>query len=107
MDISNQPIMQTQKQAQGMESDLLRLLLGPIIQRSICFVTAIHIPDLLADHSHSAAQPARKTKNHTPSLYRVLRALAGSGIFKLRDDGKFEMSPMAELLRSDGPNSMR
>src|SRR3982074_2440583 len=101
MDISNQPIMQTQKQAQGMESDLLRLLLGPIIQRSICFVTAIRIPDLLSDHPQSADELAAKTKTHKPFLYRVLRALASAGIFKQTNDGKFEMSPMAELLRSD------
>ncbi len=40
-------------------------------------------------------------------LYRMLRALAGEGIFAENGDGRFALTPMAELLRSDHPRSLR
>src|SRR2546425_13021358 len=40
-------------------------------------------------------------------LYRMLRALAGDGVFAEDNDGRFALTPMAELLRSDNPRSLR
>src|SRR5262249_28793804 len=39
-------------------------------------------------------------------LYRLLRALAGSGVFVQQADGRFGLNPTAELLREDVPDSM-
>ena len=44
---------------------------------------------------------------HSQSLYRVLRALTSLGIFAERDPGVFELTPMAEYLRTGVPGSMR
>ena len=41
------------------------------------------------------------------NLYRVLLALAGLGIFSEGDDGRFQLTPIAETLRSDVPGSVR
>src|SRR4030095_5782379 len=44
---------------------------------------------------------------HPPSLYRVLRTLASVGIFAEGEDGRFGLTPQAEPLRSDAPDSIR
>jgi hypothetical protein len=44
---------------------------------------------------------------HAPSLYRVLRTLASVGIFAEGEDGRFCLTPQAEPLRSDAPDSIR
>ena len=106
MEIAN-PVAKAPKQNQTYLAELHNLLLAPIIQRCICFVTTVGIPDLLAVHPQSAEELATKTNMHAPSLYRVLRALAGAGIFRLNEEKKFELTPMAEGLRSDVPDSLR
>jgi hypothetical protein len=61
---------------------------------------------LLAEKPQTATELAAKTKTHAPSLYRVLRTLASAGIFTENAGQKFQLTPLAALLRSDVPNSM-
>jgi hypothetical protein len=42
-----------------------------------------------------------------PTLYRLLRALASVGVFAEVEEQQFALTPLAELLRSDVPCSMR
>src|SRR5207249_360455 len=53
------------------------------------------------------AELAEATQTHPASLYRVMRALASSGIFVEEVDGRFGLTPLAETLRSDVPDCMR
>jgi len=106
MEVLN-PVAKQPKQVPVNLNEIHSLLLGPLIQRSICFATTIGIPDLLADHPQSAKELADKTKMHAPFLYRVLRMLCGVGIFRLNEEKKFENTAMAEVFRSDVPNSIR
>lgn len=86
---------------------LMQMLFGPTVQQSIYVATELGIADLLAENPQTAAELASRTEAHAPSLYRVLRLLASVGIFAERRDGKFELTPIAALLRSDLPGSMR
>lgn len=101
------PVVKQQKQFPANTSEIHYLLFAPLIQRSICFVATIGIPDLLADHPQSAEELANETKMHAPFLYRVLRALAGAGIFRLNSENKFQNTPLSDVLRGDAPNSIR
>jgi SAM-dependent methyltransferase len=65
------------------------------------------IADLLAAGPRTADDLAAATGTHAPSLYRLLRALAGYGVFAEDDAGRFGLTPMAEYLRSDVPGSQR
>jgi hypothetical protein len=65
------------------------------------------IADLLVDGPRSAEELAAATKTQAGALYRVLRALASVGIFSEVTSGRFALTPMAELLRSDTSNSIR
>ncbi|MBA2526109.1 MAG: methyltransferase [Pyrinomonadaceae bacterium] len=86
---------------------LMQMVFGALMQQCICVVAKLGIADLLAEKPHTVAELAAETKTHEPSLNRVLRTLAGAGIFAENADRKFELTPLAALLRSEAPNSMR
>ena len=86
---------------------LMQMLFGALMQRSIGVAVKLGIADLLAEKPHTADELAAKTETHAPSLYRVLRTLASAGVFAKTDDQKFELTPIAALLREGAPNSMR
>jgi hypothetical protein len=50
---------------------------------------------------------AAATSSHADSLYRVMRALASVGVFAETEGRRFTLTPLAECLRSDVPNSMK
>jgi hypothetical protein len=85
----------------------MQMLFAPLLHRSIIVAAKLGIADLIAEKPQTAAELAAKTEAHAPSLYRVLRSLATTGIFEEVPDQKFQLTPLAELLRRDVPNSMR
>lgn len=86
---------------------LMQMLFGAQMQRSVCIAAKLGIADLLAKKPQTADELAARTETHAPSLYRMLRTLASVGVFAETADRKFELTPVAALLRSDAPNSMR
>jgi len=89
------------------EAVLPQMILGGLMQKSIWVAAKLGIADLLREKPQTAEELAAATNTDAPSLYRVLRLLASTGIFAENSDGKFNLTPIAELLRSDTPNSMR
>jgi SAM-dependent methyltransferase len=85
---------------------LRRLIAGWWVSKAVHMAAKLGIADLLAGAPVSVADLARATETHEPSLYRLLRALASLGIFAETEEG-FELTPMAEHLRSDSPSSLR
>jgi len=86
---------------------LMQMLSGALMQQAICVAAKLGIADLLAVQPQTVAELAITTKTHESSLYRVLRALAGAGIFAETAARTFELTPLAAVLRSDVPNSIR
>lgn len=74
---------------------------------AIHVAATLGIADLLADSPRSAEDLAKTTGTHAPTLYRVLSALAGVGVFAEADDGRFYQTPLSEYLRTDAPGSVR
>jgi len=76
---------------------------------SCCIYTAakLNIADMLAKKSQTAEQLAEATNTHAQSLYRVLRALAGDGIFNENKNGEFSNTSLGETLRDNVPGSMK
>jgi SAM-dependent methyltransferase len=75
--------------------------------QAIYVVAKLGIADLLAPGPRSVADLARQSQVHERSLYRVLRMLASRGIFVEQADGRFALTPLAEPLCSDAPDSQR
>jgi len=71
------------------------------------YVTAeLGIADMLVDGPRSIEELARASQTHAPSLYRVMRALASVGIFCETGGKRFELTPMAEYLKTGAMRSI-
>jgi hypothetical protein len=86
---------------------MLQLLNGHCVEQALHVVAVLGIADLLADGARSVDEVARATGAHGASLYRVLRMLAGLGVFDEGADGSFGLTPLGATLRSDVPDSVR
>jgi O-methyltransferase domain/Dimerisation domain len=85
---------------------LLNLIAGSWMSQAISVAAKLGIADLLEDGPRSADDLSRATETHPDTLYRLLRALAGLRIFAEDDDGRFELTPLAEGLRTKAPVSL-
>lgn len=83
-----------------------QMALGYIVSRSIYVAAELGIADLLKDGPKSANNLADMTGTNAGILYRLLRILAGEGVFKEGPDGTFSLTPMSEALRTDVPDSV-
>jgi len=82
---------------------LTRLFRGFWVSQAIYVAARLGLADLMADGPRSVADLASATGAHAPTLRRVLRLLAGEGIFAEAEDDRFELTPMAaSLLRDKG-----
>ena len=75
--------------------------------QAIYVAAELRLADHLKDGPHTIAELAAASGTHAPSLYRLMRALASIGIFAEDKNGRFSLTPMAESLRTDAPNSVR
>ena len=89
------------------EAVLTQMITGSLGSQAIYVAAKLGIADLLADGPKPVNQLAEASGADAPSLYRVLRALASFGVFAERENQVFELTPTAELLRSDSSNSLR
>lgn len=85
---------------------LLQMATGFWVTQSIYVAARLGIADLLSDGPKTIDELARTTNTNGPALYRVLRALAGLGIFAEDEQKRFVLTPLAEPLQT-GPNSFR
>ncbi len=86
---------------------LLQMITGCWVSQIIHVAAKLGIADLLSDGAKSSAELAKSTGVDADALYRMLRALASLGIFAERDPGFFELTPLAEYLRTGAPGSLR
>src|SRR2546422_379885 len=85
---------------------LLQLLTGFWISQAIYVAAKLDIAGLVKDGPKTSADLAQATGTHAHSLYRLLRMLAGAGIFAEDGQGCFGLTPLAACL-VDGPGSQR
>lgn len=85
---------------------LMRLAGAQCVPRALHVVADLGIADALGDTPLAADTLATATGTHVDALQRVLRLLAGYGVFAVHN-GAFVHTPASELLRSDHPHSLR
>jgi len=85
----------------------MEMIFGFALSRSIAVAAQLGIADLLKDGPKSPDELAQAVGAHPRSLYRMLRALAGVGIFKEGGDERFSLTPLGEPLCNDAPESLR
>ena len=86
---------------------LLQMINGYWVSQMIHVAARLGIADLLAAGPKHINELAETTGMHAPSLFRLLRALASLGVDAEDDQGRFNLTPLAEPLRSGVPDSVR
>ncbi|MEV7795278.1 methyltransferase [Streptomyces sp. NPDC087512] len=87
-----------------------QLMFFPVVgavSRAIWALAELGVADHLAGGPREAAELAGAVGADPRALARVLRATAALGVFAELPDGRFALTPAAELLRSDVPESRR
>src|SRR5262245_55079709 len=84
------------------KNQINQLIRGYWTTQAIYVAAELRIADLLAGGPQTPAELARKAGADSDLLYRVLRALASIGIFAEDEQGRFQLTPLAETLKSEG-----
>ena len=87
-------------------AQLMKFIVGKWISKPIYVAAELGIADMLAEGSKSIEQLAQASQSHAPSLYRMMRALASVGIFFETEGKRFELTPMAEYLKTGAMRSI-
>jgi len=103
----SQNVMQKSPEVVPAAAQLMPMIFGFMTSQAIAVVSKLGIADLLKDEPKNVEELAQATGAQPRPLYRILRALASVGIFIEVEGGRFGLTPMAEALRSDVPESLR
>jgi len=94
--------------AQAETDQLNQMILNVALSRAVCSVAELGVADHLeAGSPRSAEDLAQATGAHPRSLHRVLRFLAGQGLFRETAEGHFDHTPLSSVLRTDAEGSYR
>ena len=88
--------------AAALRGELSGRIMGFMLSQAVYVAAALGIADLLADGPRPLDELARETGADRDALYRVLRLLAGHGIFVEHADQSFGNSELSELLADEG-----
>lgn len=102
---SNGAAQPSEKELAGLH--LFDETLGYVYSAALRAAAVVGVADHLADGPKTVVELAADTGTKPDNLFRVLRLLAMRGVFREDDQGRFELTPEAELLRSDLPGSLR
>ncbi|WP_156745341.1 methyltransferase [Mycobacterium sp. 1165178.9] len=94
------------QQAASAAKAMQGLILGAWVAQTITAVADLGVADALADRPLQLDELASRVGADSDALHRVLRALICKGIFAQGDDGRYQLTPRADVLRSDAPISM-
>ena len=89
-----------------LEQVFFQMLTGYWVSKAIYVAARLGLADMVKDGPKTADELAARAGGHAPTLYRLLRALAGVGVFTDEGGGRFARSPLSKFLES-GPGSMR
>ena len=84
------------------ESALWDLMRGAMATRAVAVVSELCVADSLAGGPRAVEEVAREVGADPDTLHRLLRALAGDGVFAEEERGVFRNTPASELLRGGG-----
>jgi hypothetical protein len=86
---------------------MLQMMTGYWVSQAIFVAAQLGIADCLASGPMTYDDLAEAAGAHAPSLRRLLRALMSVGVFEESSDGQVALTPMAAVLVSGTPDSIR
>ena len=85
---------------------LAGMLAGAWLAQALAVVARLGVADLLDAGPRTPAEIATATGTNAAAMYRVLRALAGAGVFAEDASGRFGLTPLAGPLRAGADDSL-
>ncbi len=82
------------------------IMTGYWLSQAVYVAAKLRIADALAGGPRSVDELAEASGTHSPTLYRLLRTLASVGVFSEESPRQFRLTPAAETLRSDLPDTL-
>ena len=86
---------------------LYHLATGHYFSHALGLAAKLGIAELLKDGPRHAKDLAEATGTHAPSLDRVMRLLASTGVFEEQEDGAFALTSLGQCLRAGVPGGAR
>ncbi len=86
---------------------MLDLVIGYWVSQLVYVAARLGLADKLEQGPIKVDDLAKQVDVNPRALYRTMRALASVGVFVEGDQGVFSLTPLAETLCSDRPESMR
>ncbi|CAL9326473.1 methyltransferase [Streptomyces rochei] len=86
---------------------LLELVMGSMVTQAIHVAARLDIAGVLGAGPLGSEEIARRVEADPGAVDRLLRLLASHQIFEAREDGLYQLTPMADALRADHPMTMR
>ncbi|MGA4867700.1 methyltransferase [Streptomyces lavendulocolor] len=97
----------TESDRTELAAELTVHMTGFLYSASLYTAAEAKIADHLADGPRTPAELGELSGLHGPYVRRLLRYLATREVFREDEDGRFHLTPMADLLRTGVPNSVR
>jgi C-methyltransferase len=82
------------------------LILGAWVSQAIQAAAHLRVADAVAEGPLPLDELARRVDADPDALGRLMRALISRGVFRQHRDGRYDLTPLADTLRSDAPVSM-
>ncbi|WP_222864530.1 methyltransferase dimerization domain-containing protein [Micromonospora sp. WP24] len=86
---------------------LLNLINGFMATQVVCAAADLRLADHLSRGARKADEIATLEGSHPATTYRLMRACVALGLLAHDGDGRFSVTPIGELLRSDVDGSLR
>jgi hypothetical protein len=86
---------------------MIELLGGFRISQALYAAAVLGVADQMVAAPAAVEVLAEQAGAHAPSLYRLLRTLAGVGVFTEPEPGVFALTPLGQTLTSSHPGSLR
>ena len=86
--------------------ELNRMIAGFWATQAIHVAVRLRVPDLLSAGPRTAEELTAETGTHARSLYRLLRALSSSGVFREDAEHRFALTPLSECLLGNTAGSL-
>jgi hypothetical protein len=84
-----------------------QMMTGGVVAQSIAVAAELGVADQLTDSEKTTSQLAAILDTDEEKLHRLLRFLAGIGVFQMNGNGAWQLTPAARLLLDDEPGSIR
>ncbi len=86
---------------------MMQMITGYWVSGCIYTAAKLGVADLLENGPLGIEELSRQLSAHPDSLYRLLRALSGVGVFKELEGKRFEQTQFSNALRTSAPGSIR